>query len=180
MFAKVNLIDISVLTIYNSAMDTLPTDIYQTLLQDVVHRDIVTARRKLLTEILWQERYLTRRGLIARVAAKLQPGCFGAAAWEDTFYRDMRVVKQAFLAAGLHLAYSRAKGKPGYYLRGKARMGRALKQIVAGATAEVDRAQIRISAQFSPRTRVQQGLSITELAQKVVAYRQAQREAAHD
>lgn len=32
--------------------------------------------------------------------------CFGTAAWEDTFYRDMRVVKLAFLVAGLILEYS--------------------------------------------------------------------------
>jgi hypothetical protein len=52
-----------------------------------------------LLELLWNERYLTRAQLIARVEQKLGKNCFGKAVWADNFYRDMRVVKQAFSAA---------------------------------------------------------------------------------
>ena len=63
-----------------------------------------TARREALLRILWRERFITRRGLIARVESELGAGCFGGAAWQDTFYRDMRVVKQALATAGYSLA----------------------------------------------------------------------------
>ena len=164
---------------YNRNMNNLPSEIQQALLQDAALRDIVTARRKHLLEILWENRYLTRAGLIARVEAMLKKGCFGASAWEDTFYRDMCVVRDAFQAAGYHLAYSRKKNRAGYYLRDKDKLSLTLQRVIAGAVAEVDRAQINISANFQPRERVQQGLSITDLANQVVAYRQSQREAAH-
>ncbi|MBS3750493.1 MAG: hypothetical protein KGY39_03200, partial [Anaerolineales bacterium] len=93
--------------------------IHRVLLEDAAERDRVTARRKLLTDILSRERYLTREDLMARVEVVLRKGCFGDAAWEDVFYRDMRVVKDAFLAAGHEVAYSRKKGRSGYYLRGE-------------------------------------------------------------
>ncbi|RMD65485.1 hypothetical protein D6833_02900, partial [Candidatus Parcubacteria bacterium] len=70
-------------------MEPLPPPIGQALLHDAARRDLVTARRKALCEILWRERYLTREGLIARVEALLGKNCFGRSAWEDTFYRDM-------------------------------------------------------------------------------------------
>ena len=176
---KANLIDISGLVIYTANMDSLPSQIQQSLLRDAADRDLVTARRKCLLEILWEERYLTRAGLIARVEAVVRKGCFGGAAWEDTFYRDMRVVKDAFQAAGYQLAYSRTKHCPGYYLRKKEKISSKLIRVILGAIAEVDREQINISAKFEPWQRVQQGLSITDVANQVVAYRQKQRQAAH-
>jgi hypothetical protein len=51
------------------------------VLQDAIQRDLRTARRALLVEILWQERYLTRAQLIVRVEGRLGGGCFGDAAW---------------------------------------------------------------------------------------------------
>jgi hypothetical protein len=86
--------------------------IFSTLLKDAIledapRRDITTARRIALLEILWNERYLTRAQLIARVELRLGKNCFGISAWEDTLYRDMRIVKQAFEAAGYRLLYSR-------------------------------------------------------------------------
>ena len=86
------------------------------ILQDATQRDITTARRVGLLETLWNERYLTRSQLIARVELRLGKKCFGISAWEDTFYRDMRFVKQAFEAAGYRLLYSRNKKQAGYYL----------------------------------------------------------------
>ncbi len=148
-------------------------------MEDAVERDTVTARRKCLLEILWNERYLTRSGLIARVEASVGKSCFGKSAWEDTFYRDMRVVKQAFQSAGYELTYSRSHDKPGYYLREQASISPALKRAIAGAVTEVDNRQVTITRQLQPRERVQQGVSISNLANQVVAYRQSQREAAH-
>jgi hypothetical protein len=87
----------------------LPILMRDTLLRDAIHRDITTARRSALLEILWNERYLTRSQLIARVELRLGKNCFGISAREDTFYRDMRFVKQAFEAAGYRLRYSRNK-----------------------------------------------------------------------
>ncbi len=164
---------------YTATMKPLPSEIQQTLLRDAAERDLVTARRKHLLEILWHERYLTRDGLIHRTEALTRKDCFGNAAWEDTFYRDMRVVKDAFQAAGYQLAYSRSKHQPGYYLRKNEKTSSKLKRVIEGAIAEVDRAQINISAKFEPWQRVQQGLSITNLANQVVAYRQKQRQVLH-
>jgi hypothetical protein len=39
---------------------TLPTIMKDTILRDAMKRDITTARRVSLLEILWNERYLTR------------------------------------------------------------------------------------------------------------------------
>ena len=79
------------------------------ILHNAIQRDITTARHAALLEILLNERYLTRSQLIARVELRLGKGCFGVSAWEDTFYRDMRFVKQAFEGAGFQLRYSRNK-----------------------------------------------------------------------
>jgi len=82
---------------------SLPVVIKDAILHDAIQRDGTTARRVALLEILWNERYLTRSQLIVRVEIRLGKNCFGIAAWEDTFYRDMRFVKQAFEAAGYRL-----------------------------------------------------------------------------
>ena len=78
-------------------MDSEAADI---LLQDAIKRDRTTARRAELVQILLHERRLTREQLIARVEGKLGKGCFGESAWEDTFFRDMKLVKRALKAAG--------------------------------------------------------------------------------
>ncbi len=161
-------------------MNDLPPETQQVILHDAAQRDMVTARRKLLLEILWHERYLTRTGLIARVEATLGKGCFGTSAWEDTFYRDMRIVKAAFSTAGFELAYSRKKDKPGYYLRGHASIHKSLRLAIAGAVSDVDSAQVAVTRQLKPVERIQQGFSISDLANRVVQYRRNQREATHD
>jgi hypothetical protein len=51
-----------------------------TILYDAIQRDITTARRVALLEILWRERYLTRAELIPRVELQLGKNCFGVAA----------------------------------------------------------------------------------------------------
>jgi len=141
------------------------------ILHDAIQRDITTARRVALLEILWNERYLTRSQLIARVELRLGKNCFGVSAWEDTFYRDMRFVKQAFEAAGYQLLYSRNKQQPGYYLEGQPTLRSEIKQVVKGSAAEVDQRQIDIYRKLSFAERFRQGCSISDTARKVVAYR---------
>jgi hypothetical protein len=141
------------------------------ILKDVIQRDITTARRADLLEILWNERYLTRAQLIARMELQLGKNCFGVSAWEDTFYRDMRFVKQAFEAAGYRLLYSRKKEQPGYCLDGQPALSSEIKQVLKGSAAEVDQRQIDIYRKLSFAERFYQGCSISDTARKVVAYR---------
>jgi hypothetical protein len=141
------------------------------ILEDAIRRDITTARRVALLEILWRERYLTRSQLIARVELRLGKTCFGISAWEDTFYRDMRFVKQAFEATGYRLIYSRNKQQPGYYLDGQPALSAEIKQVLMGSAAEVDQRQIDIYRNLSFAERFHQGCSISDTARKVVAYR---------
>ena len=141
------------------------------ILQDAIQRDLTTARRVALLEILWSERYLTRSQLIARVGFRLGQQCFGASAWEDTFFRDMQVVKQAFEAAGYILSYSRSKLQAGYYLQGQPALTHALRQVLRSSAAEVDPRQIDIYRQLSCADRFRQGCLVSDTARNVVAYR---------
>ena len=150
---------------------TLPTLMKDTILQDAIQRDITTARRAALLEILWNERYLTRAQLIARVELRLGRNCFGSSAWEDTFYRDMRIVKQAFETAGHRLLYSRNKKQPGYYLDEQPTLLSEIQQILKTSAAEVDQRQIDIYHKLSPADRFRQGCTISDTARNVVAYR---------
>jgi len=150
---------------------TLSTGVKDALLQDAIQRDITTARRAALLEILWNERYLTRAQLIARVELQLGKDCFGSSAWDDTFYRDMRLVKQAFETAGYRLLYSRNKKQPGYYLDGQPTLLSEIKQMLETSAMEVDQRQIDIYQKLSPADRFSQGCSISDTARKVVAYR---------
>jgi len=141
------------------------------ILEDAIRRDLTTARRSKLLEILWNERYLTRAQLIARVELRLVKNCFGISAWEDTFFRDMRFVKQAFETAGYQLLYSRNKQQPGYYLEGQPSLMSEIQQVLKGSAAEVDQRQIDIYRKLSFAERFHQGCSISDTARKVVAYR---------
>jgi len=141
------------------------------LLQDAIERDITTARRAALLHILWNERFLTRSQLIARVEYQLGRNCFGVSAWEDTFYRDMRVIKQAFHAAGLVLEYSRKKEQRGYAVQGQEALSLEFKRMIQAGAAEVDQRQIDIYRKLSPAARFKQGSAISDTARNVVAYR---------
>ena len=141
------------------------------ILHDAIQRDITTARRAALLEILWNERYLTRAHLIARVELRLGRGCFGASAWQDTFYRDLRLVKLAFEAAGYQLLYSRKKEQSGYYLEGQPTLSTQIKQVLKTSAAEVDERQIDIYRKMSFAERFYQGCSISDTSRKVVAFR---------
>ena len=150
---------------------TLPILMKDTILRDAIQRDITTARRAALLEILWNERYLTRAQLIARVELRLGKTCFGISAWEDTFYRDMRIVKEAFETAGYRLLYSRSKKQSGYYLDGQPTLLSEIKQIMKTSATDVDQRQIDIYHKLSPADRFRQGCSISDTARTVVAYR---------
>jgi hypothetical protein len=143
----------------------------EVILQDAMRRDITTARRAALLQILWNERYLTRAQLMARVEYRLGRNCFGTSAWEDTFYRDMRVVKQAFQAAHCRLEYSRNRGCRGYYLQGQPALSQEFRQIVKASAAEVDQRQIDIYSRLTAAVRFRQGCAISDTAREVVAYR---------
>jgi hypothetical protein len=141
------------------------------IIQDAIQRDVTTARRVALLAILWNARYLTRSQLIARVEFRLGKNCFGVSAWEDTFYRDMCIVKQAFEAAGFRLLYSRNQQQPGYYLDGQPALSSEIKQVLKSSAAEVDPRQIDIYCKLSFAERFYQGCSISDTARKVVSYR---------
>ncbi len=145
----------------------------ESLLQDAIHRDLTTARRAALLDLIWNERFLTREQLIIRVEQRLGKGCFGKTAWEDNFFRDMQVVKQAFRTAGFQLAYSRSKqqGRGGYYLADQPALSPEFKQLILSSVAEVDPRQIQIYHQLSPADRFLQGCVLSDTARRVVAYR---------
>ncbi|MCX6056783.1 MAG: hypothetical protein NTW69_01335 [Chloroflexi bacterium] len=150
---------------------TLSRKSIEVILHDAIQRDITTARRTALLQILWNERYLTRAQLIARVEYRLGRNCFGTSAWEDTFYRDMRVVKQAFQVEGHLLEYNRSKEHPGYYLHGQPALSPDFNQLVSASAVEVDQRQIDIYQQLSPAARFRQGCVISDTARNVVTYR---------
>ena len=150
---------------------SLPTVMKDAILHDAIQRDMTTARRVAVLEILWNERYLSRAQLIARVELRLGRGCFGSSAWQDTFYRDLRIVKLAFDAGGYRLLYSRNKQQPGYYLDGQPALSSEIKQVLKGSGAEVDQRQIDIYRKLSFAERFYQGCSISDTARKVVVYR---------
>ncbi len=159
---------------------TVPVQAREILLQDAVQRDPVTARRCVLLEILWHERYLTREQLIVRVEFQLGRYCFGSSAWEDNFYRDLRIVKRAFQAAGQVLQYSRKKQHPGYYLRGQAALSNEIRQMLHNCVAEIDSRQIEIYHRLPSSARLHQGFSLSDTARRVVAYRITQEHPAID
>lgn len=150
---------------------SLPVAMKDAILEDAIRRDITTARRVALLYILWNERFLTRFQLIARAELRLGKNCFGVSAWEDTFYRDMRVVKQAFEAAGHRLLYSRNKQQSGYYLAGQPALSAEMKQVLRGSAAEVDERQMDIYRKLSFAERFHQGCAISDTARNIVAYR---------
>ena len=147
------------------------SDAKELIFQDAIQRDITTARRSALLEILRHERYLTRAQLIARVELRLGRNCFGASAWQDTFYRDMRIVKKALQAAGFSVLYSRNKKQLGYYLESQPALSPEFRQMLKHSANEVDQHQIEIYQKLSPSDRFSQGCSISDTARKVVAYR---------
>jgi len=148
----------------------IPSPANLVILQDAIQRDPTTARRAALLNILAHERYLTRSQLITRVEQRLGKGIFGPCAWEDNFYRDMRLVKRAFRAAGQQLAYSRNPRQAGYYLVGQPAISSELEKILHHSLAEADPRQNEIYQKLSPAERFRLGCSTSNRARKSVAY----------
>jgi hypothetical protein len=141
------------------------------IFQDTVRLDLTTARRVALLELLWNERFLTRAQLIARIEQKLGKDCFGKSTRRDKFYRDMRIVKKAFQAAGFQLVFSRSKQRGGYYLAGQPALSPEFAQLIKSSAAEVDPRQIEIYHTLSSADRFHQGCAISDAARHVVAFR---------
>lgn len=153
-------------------MDTLfhlPAKLTAALLEDAKQRDLVTARRAVLLDILWGERFLTREQLIDRVEMRLGKGTFGAKSWDETFFRDMRFVKQAFSQSGNVLRYSRSIKSPGYYLEDTSRLHEELSQAIHGALGELDRRQLAVIRNLSPAQKFFQAVSMIDLGRRVSA-----------
>lgn len=147
------------------------SDAREVILQDAIKRDLATARRTALFEILWEERFLTRDQLVSRVEFKLGKNCFGTSAWEDNFYRDMRIVKCAFKAANMQLLFSRNRQRPGYYLAGEPELSSDFRQLLDGSANDLDQRQIDVYRIMGVSQRVRQACSISNTARAVVAYR---------
>ncbi|MBT7070942.1 MAG: hypothetical protein HN975_08635 [Anaerolineae bacterium] len=147
--------------------NTLPSPLQSFLLDDAERRDLVTARRVNLMRILLREQYLSREALIERVEYLLGNAAFGEKSWEDNFYRDMRVVKAGFKAAGYELKYSRQKGRAGYYLAGNPALGTAPQAEIRGALAELDDAQMQIYKQMPAAQKFRQSVSIIDFGRQV-------------
>jgi hypothetical protein len=151
--------------------NSLPAKSREIIINDAIQRDKTTARRFALLNLIWNERFLTREQLVVRIELKLGKNCFGKSAWKDNFYRDMRVVKQAFHAAGYQLVYSRRKRLGGYYLLDQPPLSDQFKKILFSISSEVDPRQIEIYHRLSPAARFWQGCAISDAARTIVAYR---------
>jgi hypothetical protein len=145
---------------------TFPPEVQKVLLLDASSHDLTTARRVVLFEILWHERYLKRDQLIVRVDGVPGRNAFGISAVDDTFYRDMRAVKRAFLAAGYTLAYRRNKLHPGNHSVGVPIVSRLVTEELAGAAAQLDLVQMNILKKMLQAQRASLGTSISSQLEK--------------
>jgi hypothetical protein len=142
-------------------------------LDQTIGGEVARVRRKHLLEFLYHQRYLTRKGLSWRLERTLGSDCSW---WESSllvFILDIWFVRKVFLAAGYKLGYSWKGERKGFYLRGEGEVSQELSIVISGAVSKVDPAQVEITRRLSPAQRVQQGLSLTDLAHKVVRYRKA-------
>jgi hypothetical protein len=106
-----------------------------------------------------------------RVETLMGKTCFGEKSWEDTFYRDMRVVKAALRHAGHELKYSRKSEQPGYFIAGEPALHPDMQKALVAALNEVDPRQIAIYKNLPPAQKFFQACSIINLAKKVSSAR---------
>lgn len=149
----------------------LPHEASEFILRNMNQHNLATSRCMTLLQILWVERYLTRTQLIKRIEYRFGKKCFGTSAWQHTFYKDMGIVKQAFLSANYKLEYSRNKNQTGYYLQSQPTLLPEFKKLIQASIAEVDSRQINIYRQLSFAVRFQQGCDISDTTRNVVTYR---------
>ena len=164
----INLILKSGLSCYNANMPPeIPVNAQSFLLKDAEKRDRVTARRVQLLRALLRENYLSREALIQRVEYLMGFKSFDEKSWEDTFYRDMRVVKQALKAAGFKVKYSRKKEICGYYLDGEPALSADVQAEISGALVELDDEQIKSYRNMPPAQKFFQAVSMIDLGKQV-------------
>ncbi|MBI3921798.1 MAG: hypothetical protein HY318_10320 [Armatimonadetes bacterium] len=143
-------------------------------LSEVATQNLPMARQAALFAVLWHESCFTSEGLIARVEALLGRGCFGRSAIR-TLRRDLCVVRAALAQRGHPLRYSRSNGRQGYCVAGRPPVDERLARLIVGSVAEVDPRQVAILHRLRRHERFSQGRSMTNLAQRVGAYRWQQR-----
>lgn len=80
-------------------------------------------------------------------------------------------MKQAFQAAGYTLEYHRGETWKGYALKGQPALSLAMKRMIQASIAEVDPRQLDVYRHLSPAEKFGQGISLSNLARKAVAYR---------
>lgn len=124
----------------------------------------------LLLSILWNESYLTREALTARVEMLAGVGCFGRQS-TLTFARDIKFAREALQAVGYRLRHSRRSQNPGYYIAGRPPLHPKLEKLIQTAVAEVSPEQAAIYAQLTPAQRVQQGASMSDRLRRQAARR---------
>jgi len=159
----------------SSIINDMPLDVWLAQLRQAKVPDPSFVRQAVLLRLLWQESYLTRQGLVTRVEALLGQGCFGPVP-RHMFQRDIAWLRRVLADAGYRLAYSRRSDWPGYYIIGRPRLDERLRQLIAGAVAEVDPQQIAASRQLTPAQRLQQAQSMIRLAEQVAVYRLRQQQ----
>jgi hypothetical protein len=135
--------------------DDIPIDSWLARLREAGERDLRSARQMALLRLVWQEAYLTREGLIARVEALLGRGCFGPSP-RATFYRDIAAVRRTLIKGGHRLVFSRQLSGKGYYVQGRPLLDERLRHLISGAVAEVDPQQIAIYRRLGPAQRMWQ------------------------
>ena len=145
-------------------------------LDKIPGKEAARKRRKRTLRFLYHERYLTRKGL----AWRLQ-GALGLSPKWLIFVVDLWFIWRAFRAAGSKLAYSWLGERRGFYLQGEGELSLEMERAIQGAVAEVDPRQVKITRRLTAAQRVQQGLSLTNLANRVVRYRKENwREGTHE
>lgn len=93
-----------------------------------------------MTPVLYER---TRENAMGKpAAASIYP-------WQRTFFRDMRIVKQAFEAAVYRSRYSRNSQQPGCYLDRQPALSTGFQQMLQNSVTEVDQRQIDIYRDLS-------------------------------
>ncbi len=133
----------------------MPYDEWVMWLREIAERDMPAARQAALLRLIWEEPGLIQEGLIARVEYLLGRRCFGSTP-EAAFERDVAAVREALAGAGHRLLQRDDAGRRRYHVEGRPHLDEHLRQLIAGAAAEVDPRQIAIYRRLEPAQRVWQ------------------------
>jgi len=142
------------------ALQRLPPVIWQQFLLEAANVHPALRRRMAMLGILWNESWLTKSALQARVEALLGMDCFGRQP-ALAFARDIRFLRQVLEEAGFHLKYRRSPS-PGYSIVGHPALAPAIEKKLSGAFSEVSPEQAAIFARLTPAERVWQGATLSD------------------